>query len=152
MSASRPDRDPGHDTASAPDAHPSPHRSRASAWQVLGALVLAPLAFTLQITASYVLAARVCVAQGDPRTLLLVIHGLAILIAIIGFALALDLWRRTRDEKAGDAHAATDIGEGRTRFLALCGLYGAAIFLVAVLIDASAVALIGPCPGLPAPR
>ncbi len=152
MSTRPADTRPAHDTSSQGAAHPSPHRDRASGWHVLAAVFLAPLAFTMQITASYVFASRLCSVQGDPRSILLVIHGLAILTAAIGFVLAMNLWRRTRNEKTGNAHDATDTGEGRTRFLALCGLYGAAIFLVAVLIDASAVVLIGPCPGLPAPR
>ena len=42
------------------------------------------------------------------------------------------------------------VGDGRTRFLALCGLYGSTVFLIAVLVDASAVAFFGACPGLPA--
>jgi hypothetical protein len=132
-------------------SHPAPHRERAPASQLLVALFLAPTAFAIQLMAAYVVASRMCSTGGSPQVPLLLIHAAAVLAAGIGFGFAQVLWRRTRNEKPGDAGEAIDRGEGRTRFLALCGLYGSIVFLIAVLVDASAVAFLGICPGLPVP-
>ncbi|HTL15388.1 MAG TPA: hypothetical protein VL251_09880 [Thermomonas sp.] len=118
---------------------------------MLVALFLAPAAFAVQLLAAYVIASRTCSQGGSPQVLLLLIHAAAALAAGIGFGFALASWRRTRNEKPGDAGEAIDRGDGRTRFLALCGLYGSVVFLIAVLVDASAVVFLGICPGLPGP-
>lgn len=132
-------------------SHPAPHRARAPAWQLLLALFLAPAAFSTQVMAAYVVAARLCAAGSTPQLPLVLLHATAVLAAAVGFGFALLLWRRTRNEKPGDVEEAIDRGDGRTRFLALCGLYGSLVFLLAVLVDASAVAFFGACPGLPIP-
>lgn len=128
--------------------HPAPHRARAAVWQLLLALFLAPTAFAIQVMSAYVVSARMCAAGSAPLVPLLLVHAGAVLAAAIGFAFALVLWRRKRHEKTGGANQAIDRGEGRTRFLALCALYGSLLFLIAALVDASAVVVLGSCPGL----
>lgn len=132
-------------------SHPAPHRARASAWQLVVALCLAPSAFAIQVMAAYVIASRSCSAGSSPQLPLLLVHGAAVLAAVAGFAVSLRLWRDTRDEKPGELSEAIDGGDGRTRFLALCGLYASSVFLIAALVDASALAFFGACPGLSVP-
>lgn len=152
MSLPSTDERPGTAADGAPDpSHPAPHRGRVRGWQLLVALFLAPAAFTAQIMGAYVVASRTCAAGGLPRVPLMLLHLSAILAAGAGVAVAWALWRRTRDEKPGDAEQAIDRGEGRTRFLALCGFYASLVFLLAVLVDASALVFFGACPGLTVP-
>ena len=60
-------------------------------------------------------------------------------------ALAWHNWRATRDEKPGAGHALVDAGEGRTRFLALCGLIVGCCFALALLWTASGLLLVPAC-------
>jgi hypothetical protein len=132
--------------------HPSPHRARVATWELLVALFLAPAGFAVQVIAGYVVAARLCSAGLRPVGVLVTLHATALLAAAIGMGMAWRLWRRSRDEKPGDARQAADRGEGRTRFLALCAVCSSLIFLLAVLMDLASVLLLGACPGLPVAR
>jgi hypothetical protein len=113
--------------------------------ELLVALFLAPMAFSAQVVGGYVIAARLCVSVGDAHVPLLILHLAAAIAAIAGFGMAVVLWRRTRHEKSGDVHQAVDRGDGRSRFLAICGFCASLIFLLAVLINLSAALLLGSC-------
>lgn len=130
--------------------HPAPQRERASRLSLALALFTAPVAWLLQLGASFAVAAHTCQAESTPlqgaardglRWLLAGFNLGAAVLAVVAIALAVRLWRRTRREHTGSAHALVDIGEGRTRFLALCSVIVGIAFLVALLF--TGVGLLG---------
>ncbi len=127
-------------------SHPAPHRGRAEGSALAFGLAAAPLAWFAQLVIGYGIASHVCFPADNPVT------GLppdleaiwwllfAVLVAAAGFALAGAVtayasWRATREEAAGEAHHMIEAGEGRTRFLALCGLMTSLGFLGAIVFS-----------------
>jgi hypothetical protein len=67
----------------------------------------------------------------------LVIVSLLCLLAVLGsLALSWRSWRRLKGEKPGGPQGALDVGEGRSRFLAISGVTTAVLFAVAILFSA----------------
>ena len=128
--------------------HPAPARAQVPSWRMLGALLLAPASFSLQIVVSYVVAADLCPTGISPRPWLFLISGLATLGVLSGWALAYFNWTRTRGEREGGAQRTAEVGEGRTRFLALCALWASTIFLLSLAVELTAIVTLGSCAGL----
>ena len=57
----------------------------------------------------------------------------------------LAFWRRTKDEIGGDAESAMEIGEGRTRFIASCGILFGLCFGIVILFQALQPILLASC-------
>ncbi len=129
-------------------SHPSPGKSDVSMWRIIGGVTLAPFAFSLQVIASYVIAANGCGAGAAPSGWLVAINLVALTATIAGITLAIANFRATQDEKAGGQKRVQEIGEGRTRFLAYCGLCGSAIFGLAVIVQLTAIFTLSACLGL----
>jgi len=134
--------------------HPSPERSKVSVPLMLAALFLAPAVWTAQILSAYALAARSCFPNYSPLAGARVpgmsgwtVVGSLVALGFAGLALwaSTTAWRRTRREKKGGTHQALDAGEGRTRFLALCGVIVTAIFTAAIIFEALAALLLREC-------
>lgn len=134
--------------------HPSPERAKVSLPLMLAALFLAPAVWSLQILSAYVLAARACFPTYAPLAGTRVpgmsgwtVAGSVVALALAGVAMwaSATAWRRTRGEKKGGTHQALDVGEGRTRFLALCGVIVTAIFAAAIIFEALAALLLRQC-------
>jgi len=128
-----------------PSEHPSPHRDKVKLEMLLLALAAGPTAWIFQLVVDFGLSSDLCRRYGVPRAeadiwaperLFLAGINLACLAVVLagGFT-ALAAWRRTRAEKPGDVAELVEIGEGRTRFLAACGMMTAAVFAVAILFD-----------------
>lgn len=141
---------------SSPVAHPAPHRDRVSLWALAFALVGAPCAWAIQFTAGFALGSIACFPGGSPleapewtglRPLLWSIEAGAVAIGIAALAVAWRAWRRTQGEVLGSAHTLLEVGEGRTRFLALCGLLASGIFLIALVFNGQALLLVRTCTG-----
>ena len=127
--------------------HPAPHKGRVPAPRLFAGLVGGPAAWVLQMLIGYASSSDACTltqgAHGQAR--LAGFHGevgvlLAVNLACLAIAVAAGLtswrdWIRTREEKPGDTQALISIGEGRTRFLALCGMISGAIFATAILFN-----------------
>ncbi|MEO6092800.1 MAG: hypothetical protein ABIT04_09475 [Novosphingobium sp.] len=128
-------------------SHPSPGRRDVGMWRTIGGVTLAPIAFSLQVIASYVVAANGCGAGNAPSGWLVAINLAALAATIAGMALAIANFRATRDEKEGGHKHVQEIGEGRTRFLAYCGLCTSAIFGLAVIVQLTAITTLSACPG-----
>jgi hypothetical protein len=126
--------------------HPAPSRGDVSAWTLWLAALLAPIAFSVQVTASYGIASLACTAGRGPHAALLVINGLALAATAVGGALAWRSWKRLRGEKGADSPIQ---GEGRTRFIALCTVVENLIVGAAVVFDLVAGLVLVGCPGLP---
>jgi hypothetical protein len=134
--------------------HPAPQRARVGAAALAIALAGAPLAWSIQIVVGYAIAAYACYPQRMSLAAP-VIDGLkgqltmlslaAILLAAICTLVGYRSWRATRGEQGGDHHALLEHGEGRTRFMAMCGLVTSAGFLVVLLFTSVVLVLVQPC-------
>jgi len=137
-----------------PISHPAPQRDRVGLAALLFGLVAAPLAWDAQLILSASLSGSGCYPHASPLAapswaglppVLLAISLIAASIAIVGGAVSWRSWRRTSQERAGSAHHLLDLGEGRTRFLAMCGLLTSALFLIAVAFGATVLCLVPLC-------
>jgi hypothetical protein len=103
---------------------------------------------------NYSIAGRHCVGAADIGAMampngrvatMLVIDLIATLIAATAGYVAYQHWLETKSEKGGGAHHLVHSGEGRTRFLAMCGMLASGLFGVAVIIDAIGTIVGPPC-------
>lgn len=137
-----------------PQEHPSPHRGAVSVWVLLFALAAGPAGWVAQLLLGYGLASYACYPSSEPRLtspppgwsgehlILLVINVACLALALGGLFVALGSWRRSRKEKEGGA---LDVGEGRTRFLALCGVLTGLLFSVAIGFDTAPILSVPAC-------
>jgi hypothetical protein len=132
--------------------HPAPARNKATLWSLWFSLVAPPLAWSAQSIAGYSLSSEACYPRDTPRTvpvfsglwdLLVGINGVALVVGVLGMTIAYRNWRATRGETGGDTPHLIERGEGRTRFLAMCGLLLGAGFVVATVFT-SVTLLISP--------
>lgn len=117
--------------------HPAPQRHRLSAWRSLYALLGAPFAWFVLELAGWLLASHHCgqrashiVSELTRATMMsFSVLALATLVIAIGSAVvAYSLWTAVRDEKPDSAHHLAELGEGRTRFVALVSVITSATF------------------------
>lgn len=131
-------------------SHPAPQERLVVPWRLWTGLLLAPLAFSLQVVGSYTIGSDLCSAGGTPLPWLVVVNIATAVLAGFGMFIAWTNWRKTRHEAEGDVHQSADRGIGRTRFMALFGLSWSALFLFAVAMQALVLVYFGPCIGFPA--
>jgi hypothetical protein len=122
--------------------HPSPARREVGPFRLLVGLLAAPLAWSTEELFSYGVASRLCrmKAAGSGQNLTVadspwfwvLLVGTAV-IALAGFMVALGNWRRTRGERRESGHHLLELGEGRSRFLSMCGALTSGGFLIAFL-------------------
>ena len=128
--------------------HPSPHRHRVR----LGALVFGlsggPAAWSVAWMVSVVLAQEAChpgtaplsvPAFGGVHAALVVLNATACVVTILSGLVAYRSWIATREEHPGTSQTLLEIGEGRTRFMAMAGLLTSAGFLLAILFGVPAI-------------
>lgn len=134
--------------------HPAPHAGRVSIVRLLLLLSGAPLAWAVQIAAGYAAAAYACYPHRDALAAPILPHLHGALVALSVGAIAVSAlcallsyrsWRLTRNEVEGDHHQLLDVGEGRTRFMALCAFISSAGFGLALLATTSVLVLVQPC-------
>lgn len=122
--------------------HPAPQRHVVSRFALGFGLLAAPFAWALDELALYFVASRLCemktynIEETLARATSPWFVGITLLtfaIAFAGTAVAYSSWRKSRDEKQGTGHALIEIGEGRTRFLAMTGLITSAGFCIAFI-------------------
>jgi hypothetical protein len=137
--------------------HPAAQRERVGLLTLGIAVFGAPLLWLVQLVLSYMLASYACYPQWSPLrtplwtglwTMLLVIGALALAGAIGSWLLAWRAWRKTRSEQHGSHQGLLDVGEGRTRFVAMCGmLMSGGFFVVLLFTTATTLFLVPACPG-----
>jgi hypothetical protein len=81
------------------------------------------------------------------RPVLFAIAGVCLAVAVLGGLVSLRNWQQTFQELPGSAHRLLDLGEGRTRFMAMGGMLISALFIYALLFGATALWLVPPCGG-----
>jgi uncharacterized membrane protein len=69
----------------------------------------------------------------------------AAVIALVAGATAWRSWRRTREEHHGDEETLLEVGEGRTRFMAVAGMLLSTVFLFGIIMNALPLFLVPPC-------
>lgn len=133
--------------------HPAPQRATVGVTALSFGILGAPAAWILQELISYTYTSTLCnigdlqnALPGAASPLVGTISVIAMVFAIAAGVTALRSWRKTRDEQSGSSHHLLEVREGRTRFLAMCGLLTSAGFLIALIFSA-AVLFVGPVCG-----
>jgi len=136
--------------------HPAPHRSRVPLVALLFGLAAAPLAWNAQVLFSSALAGFVCYPHATPlaaplwsgsRPIQLAVNLAGIVIALAAGLVAWRAWRITKEERPGSIHHLLELGEGRTRFMALAGMLTSALFLIALAFGLTVLCLVPQCGG-----
>lgn len=136
--------------------HPSPHRDRVSRSAIWFGLLGAPTAWSMQELVNVSLAGYACYPHDVPLALPLWpalgsiaawIEAGAIVVCIAASLVAWLSWRRSRNEKPGDAHQLLGGGDGRTRFMAMAGMITSVLFLIATALATLGLATVSPCGG-----
>jgi hypothetical protein len=144
---------PHQDTLSG-SSHPAPQRARTPQTILWLSVIGAPLAWAARLLVNYSIAGQYCIGAADigqralahgRLTTILTIDLVAALVALIAGGIAYQHWLETQSEKGGGAHRLVHSGEGRTRFLAMCGMLTSALFGLAVIIDAIGTSIGPPC-------
>ena len=134
--------------------HPSPHRDRVSFWSLMFGACAAPIFWLGQMTLGYGVSALVCYGSDHPTTIasavtlrgaLIVFDVVAIAAALAGLIVSFACWRIVRREKEGGRSHALDIGDGRTRFMALWGIMSSLWFLGAIVFSTIASVTVPLC-------
>lgn len=134
--------------------HPAPHRNRARLALLLFGLCAAPVAWNVQLLLGTALSGHDCFPReqllarplwNGLSPVLLAISLAGIVTAIAGGVVSWRSWRLTYEESPGSAHHLIDRGEGRTRFMAMCGILTSALFLLALIFGTIASSLVPLC-------
>ncbi len=141
--------------------HPAPARGEVGGAALGFGLLGAPASWAAHFLVNVTIASRACFPGSQPSSaapsptfthaLLLTIDALAALVACAALAVSYHAWRSTAHERSGaqqhgttPEHAA-EVGEGRTRFIALGGILMSAVFIVAILFDTFAAIVTPAC-------
>ncbi len=142
--------------------HPAPARGQAHLGVLLFGLMGAPVTWAAHLLANVTIAGRACYSGAELRppdlaaahatqTLILAIDAVAALLALAALIVSYRAWRQTRHEQPpqsqdGSAHEhVAEVGEGRTRFIALGGILMSSVFFVAILFDTYAAIVMPEC-------
>jgi hypothetical protein len=114
----------------------------------------APVAWSLQLLASYALVAHGCYPDAEPmtmpvvpglRTIVLGTGVAALAVALLAGGSAWRSWRATQQEHEGGPEALLEPGEGRTRFMALAGMLLGAVFVLGIVMNVVPMLMLHPC-------
>jgi hypothetical protein len=137
-------------------AHPAPRRHEVSSLTLAFCLLAAPSLWGLRLVINFAIDSYFCY-PGDTRQValpgglswvwptLIAINALTILVAAAAAITSLGLWRSSRDEFARSSGPLIELGEGRTRFLAIWGLIISIGTIAAVVFDLAALWVIPIC-------
>jgi hypothetical protein len=114
----------------------------------------APVAWSLQLLASYALVAHGCYPDAEPmtmpvipalRTLVLGTGVAALAVALLAAGSAWRSWRATEHEHKSEPEGLLEAGAGRTRFMALAGMLVSAVFVLGIVMNVVPLLLLRPC-------
>jgi hypothetical protein len=134
--------------------HPAPLRQEVAPALLAFAVLAAPVAWSLEVLVNLSVTSPACYPKDHPLTSPMVTGTASALtcvqiavfaIGIAGAIASAICWRRTRRESQGGASNLVEIGEGRTRFLAMCSIMLSTVFVVAMVFTATAFAMIRLC-------
>jgi hypothetical protein len=139
--------------AHASPEHPAQARHSLSLSALWFGLLAAPLAWSSEELFGYFIASHFCTMKSSTSAASVALAtspwfaGLTIIAYIVAFAglwVAIGNWRKTREEHRGSGHHLLELGEGRTRFMAMWGFLAsiaAVIGLVFITIQMVAAPL-----------
>lgn len=125
-------------------AHPAAGRHEVPLGLLWFGLLGAPLAWSLQLLIGYAFSANRCFPGTQLQlhtpttginTALVVMTVVALLIAAAAGVTAWRSWKATHHEEGGKEEEALEVGEGRTRFMALSGMLLSVLFGLAVFFS-----------------
>jgi hypothetical protein len=134
--------------------HPAPTERALTPPALWFGLFGAPVAWSLQLLASYALVAHGCYPDAEPmtmpvvpglRTLVLGTGAAALAVAVLAGGSAWRSWRATQREHAGGHESLLEAGEGRTRFMALAGMLLSAVFMLGIVMNVVPLLMLRPC-------
>jgi hypothetical protein len=142
--------------------HPAPFRKKISLGTLWYGLWAAPAAWSVQTLVNLPVSSHFCFPRLEPlsapetgvRGMAFVVSVAALFVCLSALTVATRTWLRTREEHhgasgKGRAHVPTtallETGEGRTRFMALCGTLTSATFFIASVAHTAAIFLVLPC-------
>jgi len=136
------------------DEQQSPDSRVPGVARLFAGMVLAPLAWALEVLIGYSLAAHACyptdVALAAPTwsNLRAVVEGVSIalwLLLFVGAAIAWSNWKATRPQSNVEPHRIVQSGDGRPRFMALCGVVVSGLFAVVLLFTSVGILWVPSC-------
>jgi hypothetical protein len=143
--------------------HPAPARGAVSLAALWFGLLGGPLGWSIQTLVNLPVASHGCFPRLEPLDhpgngnvsgIAFVVSIFAALICLAALGVAVRTWARTRGEQqpasgSGQRHepgtALTETGEGRTRFMALCGVLTSLTFLVLIAVHMASIFIVSPC-------
>jgi hypothetical protein len=137
--------------------HPAPKAGALGLVEGFFAVFAGPLAWFVQLTAGFALAAQPCFSSSDAHAATRVaawteatLIALVIAAGVVALAATFVAWRayqRAEDEAGGDHRHVMEVGAGRTRFLALWGVILGAGSALATSFTAVAILVLPRCGG-----
>ena len=103
----------------------------------------APAAWAAQLLTNYALMGHFCYPRDTPlasptfggvRTLAIAVSTILLCLAVAALVVAVHSWGEARYRHSGEHHEVAEIGEGRTRFMAMAGILVSATFVYGVLM------------------
>ena len=135
--------------------HPAPHRHNVSGWLLLIVLAAPAVTWWLQSVFNYYVSGYACFPHDAPLesarfpalmwSVLVGLTLVALAVSITSFLLSYRAWDRTRGEMQGSGNDIVEVGEGRTRFLALSGMLVSGLFVAAVVFNTLGLIFLRPC-------
>ncbi len=118
-------------------AHPAPQAHRINELMLAMSFLAAPIAWAGSLTVKYATTSSLCgrsTNESDPslNALLYSIDAIAFVIALATILISWRHWQLTKEEASGEITELAEIGEGRTRFLALWGMLMGGMFAAAI--------------------
>lgn len=129
-------------------------QSGPSVLRLFAGMVIAPLAWALQVLIGYALAAHACYPSDTALSAPLwphlreIVGGVSVLLWLLlaaGVSIAWTNWQATRGHAAIGANDSVPTGHARARFMALCGLLVSALFAVVQLFTSVGILWIPAC-------
>jgi hypothetical protein len=138
--------------------HPAPHRGRVGGWMLAFALLAAPAAWAIQGAVDYSISSHACYPHDRPvphlapgwewlYPLLLAVNIAGLAVGLAAALVAWRAWRLTRNEHHRGGPHLLEAGEGRSRFLAACGMMLGVGFMVAIVANTVALFMVPSCIG-----
>lgn len=155
--------DAGYRAGATRTGHPAPARRNVALAALWFGLAGGPAAWSVQTLVNLPVAAHGCFprlepldhpAIGNVSGIAFVVSIFAIVVCLAAVAISVRTWLRTRGEQqesagSGRRHdagtALAETGEGRTRFMALCGMLTSLTFLVLIVVHAASIFIVSPC-------
>jgi hypothetical protein len=122
--------------------------------RLFAGMVLAPLAWALEVLTGYALAAHACyptdraLAVPTWSNLRWIVDGVSValwLLLFVGCAIAWANWKATRSASNVASHRIIQTGDGRPRFMGLCGVIVSGLFAVVMLFTSVGVLWVPSC-------